>query len=467
MTLRLFKTLTRKKEDFEPIEDKIVKIYTCGPTVYDFAHIGNFRTFVFQDILRRYLKWKGFKVKQVMNLTDVDDKTIDGAREEEISLKEYTKKYEKAFTEDRRALRIEDVEFYPRATEHINDMVNLIKILLKKGFAYKGEDGSIYFSIKKFKNYGKLAQLSKTELKTGARVSQDSYTKEEAEDFALWKAWSMRDGDVFWETEIGKGRPGWHIECSAMAMKYLGETIDIHSGGVDLIFPHHENEIAQSEAATGKKFVNYWVHGEHMLLNGRKMSKSIGNVLTLKGVIDYGYDPVALRFLFISSDYREQLNFNYDALDAAKKTLFNLNSFIARIKDFEAKGDYSEELFDKLEKTRKLFEKYMDDDLNTSHALSVVFNLIRETNKAIDENKVSTRNLQEVLDFLLGINKILDVLDTTEEKTPKEITDLVFKREGARKRGDFAQADKIRIELKKKGYLVEDTPRGPRVRKSS
>jgi cysteinyl-tRNA synthetase len=467
MTLKLFNTLTRKKEEFEPLEDKIVKIYTCGPTVYDFAHIGNFRTFVFQDILRRYLKWKGFKVKQVMNITDVDDKTIEGSKDEKIPLKEFTKKYERVFHEDRRALRIEDAEFYPRATEHINDMVDLIEILLKKKIAYKGEDGSIYFSIKKFKDYGKLAQLEKTELKPGARVSIDSYSKEEAEDFALWKAWTIKDGDVFWDAELGRGRPGWHIECSTMAMKYLGETIDIHSGGVDLIFPHHENEIAQSEAATGKKFVNYWVHGEHMLINGRKMSKSIGNILTLKDIIGYGYDPVSLRFLFISSDYREQLNFSYDALDAAKKTLMNLNSFVKRLKELEAKGDYNNELFDKLEKTRNAFEKNMDDDFNIPHALSVIFYLIRETNKAIDENKVSTRNLQEVLEFILSINKIFDVLEAKEEKIPKEISDLAFKREGARKRGDFAQADKIRIELKNKGYLIEDTPRGPRVRKLS
>lgn len=467
MTLKLFNTMTREKEEFNPLEDKMVKIYTCGPTVYDFAHIGNFRTFVFQDILRRYFKWKGFKIKQAMNITDVDDKTIEGARDEKIPLKEFTKRFEKAFHEDRKALKIEDAEFYPRATEHIKDIVDLIKILLKKKFAYKGEDGSIYFSIKKFKDYGKLAQLEKTELKPGARVSQDNYSKEEAEDFALWKAWSIEDGDVFWETEIGKGRPGWHIECSAMSMKYLGETLDIHSGGIDLIFPHHENEIAQSEAATGKKFVNYWVHGEHMLVNGRKMSKSLGNFLTLRDIIKEGYDPVALRLLYISSNYREQLNFTLDALDGAKKTLSNLNDFVSRIKSAKISGDYNEELFDHLEKTRSNFEKAMDDDLSTPHALAVLFNLIRETNKAIDENKVSDRNLEEILEFLLSVNKIFGIIEIKDEKIPKEISDLVFKREGSRKRGDFNQADKIRNELKKKGYLIEDTPRGPRVKKLS
>ncbi len=463
--LKLFNTLTRKAEEFEPLEDKLAKIYTCGPTAYGFAHIGNFRTFVFQDILRRYLKWKGFRVKQVMNLTDVDDKTIEGSKDEKIPLKEFTKRYEKAFHEDRRALRIEDAEFYPKATDHIKEMVELIKILSKKGFAYKGEDGSVYFSIKKFKNYGKLAQLEKAELKPGARVSQDSYTKEEAEDFALWKAWTPQDGDVFWETEIGKGRPGWHIECSTMSMKYLGETIDIHSGGVDLIFPHHENEIAQSEAATGKKFVNYWVHGEHMLLNGRKMSKSLGNTMTVRDLVKQGLDPVALRLLFISSNYREQLNFTYDALDAAKKTLNNLNDFVSRIKTTKVKGDYNQGLFDTLEKTRKSFERSMDDDFNTPHALASVFNLIRETNKTMDQDNLSDRNLQEILEFILSINKIFDILEIKKEETPKEILDLVFKREGARKRGDFALSDKIRNELKKRGYSVEDTPRGPRVKK--
>ncbi|MEM7819165.1 MAG: cysteine--tRNA ligase, partial [Candidatus Aenigmatarchaeota archaeon] len=291
MVLKLFNTLTRKKEVFKPIKKNEVRMYTCGPTVYDFAHIGNFRTYVWQDILKRWLLFKGFKVKHVMNLTDIDDKTIKGAREQGISLREFTEKYIKAFFEDSKTLNLLPADVYPRATEHIREIVELIKILIEKGYAYKGEDGSIYYDISKFKDYGKLSKLKIKELKAGARVKSDSYTKEEAYDFALWKAWDPEDGEVFFETEIGKGRPGWHIECSAMSMKYLGETFDIHTGGVDLIFPHHENEIAQSEAATGKKFVNYWLHAEHLIVEGRKMSKSLGNFYTLRDLLAKGYDP--------------------------------------------------------------------------------------------------------------------------------------------------------------------------------
>ena len=288
----LFNTLTRRKEPFTPLEIGKVKMYTCGPTVYDYAHIGNFRAFLFEDLLKRWLLLQGFKVTHVMNLTDVDDKTIRGSQKQGLPLRQFTDFYIKAFFEDIKTLNILAADVYPRATDRIPEMVALIKTLMDKGYAYRGEDGSIYYCISKFPDYGKLSKLKTAELKAGARVSQDEYAKEEAQDFALWKAWTPEDGDVFWETELGKGRPGWHIECSAMSMKYLGETFDIHCGGVDNIFPHHENEIAQSEAASGKKFVNYWLHNEHLQVEGKKMSKSLGNYYTLRDLLAKQCDPV-------------------------------------------------------------------------------------------------------------------------------------------------------------------------------
>ncbi|MDI6827410.1 MAG: cysteine--tRNA ligase, partial [Armatimonadota bacterium] len=293
MPIRYFNTLTREKNEFHAINDMKVGLYTCGPTVYDFAHIGNWRTYLFEDILRRHLESRGFEVTHVMNITDVDDKTIRGANEKGISLNEYTAPFIAAFYEDRDHLNIKPAHVYPRATEHITEMVALIKKLLEKGIAYKAEDGSIYYDISKFPDYGKLSHFKIEELKAGARVSSDEYEKEQVSDFALWKAWDEADGNVYWDTELGRGRPGWHIECSAMSMKYLGETFDIHTGGVDNIFPHHENEIAQSEAATGKPFVNYWLHSEHLLVENRKMSKSLGNFYTLRDLIARGYDPLA------------------------------------------------------------------------------------------------------------------------------------------------------------------------------
>jgi len=462
MVLQFYNTLTRKKEVFKPINDNYVKMYTCGPTVYDYAHIGNFRTFVFQDILRRYLKYKGYNVVQVMNLTDVDDKTIKGSKKEGIKLNKFTEKYAKAFFEDIKALNIEKAEFYPKATEHIDDMVKLIKVLLEKKVAYKGEDGSIYFSIKKFKDYGKLSKVDIKKLKVGARVRQDEYTKEQAQDFALWKAWTPEDGDVFWETELGKGRPGWHIECSVMSMKYLGETLDIHSGGVDLIFPHHENEIAQSEAATGKKFVNFWLHSEHLLVNGQKMAKSLGNFYTLRDLLEKNYDPLAIRYALFSTHYREQLNFTFKELEAAKRTVDKLNDFVDRISKLNVNSNYNSEVSKKVMETKQKFEEFMDDDLNMPQALSSIFDLISYVNKAIDERKVSKENLKEVYDLLLNFNKVLAIIEIKKDQIPKELLDLIFKRESARKQGNFKLADKIRDELKRKGILIEDTPTGPR-----
>ena len=467
MTIKFFNTLTRKKEVFKPIKDKEVKMYTCGPTVYDFAHIGNFRTYVWQDILKRWLIYRGYKVKHVMNLTDVDDKTIRGARKEGISLKEYTKKYIQAFFEDSKTLNIIPADVYPKATEHIQDMVKLIKILIQKGYAYRGEDGSIYYDISKFKDYGKLSKMKIKELKPGARVKADSYTKEEAYDFALWKAWNPEDGNVFWETEIGKGRPGWHIECSTMAMKYLGETLDIHTGGVDLIFPHHENEIAQSEAATGKKFVNYWLHAEHLLVEGRKMSKSLGNFYTLRDLLKKGYDPKAIRYVLLSTHYKQQLNFTFESLEAAKNTVDKLFNFIFRLKEIK-EGKNNPKIKEMINKTRQKFESAMDDNLKINLALASMFDFINKVNKLMDEKKISKENADDTIKLILDFDRILGLnLEKAlkEEEIPEEIQKLIKKREEARKRKDWKTADEIREKIKSMGYIVEDTPKGTKVRK--
>jgi cysteinyl-tRNA synthetase len=456
-----FNTLTRKKEKFVPLEEGKVRIYTCGPTVYDYAHIGNFRTFVFQDLLRRWLEYRGFKVIQVMNITDVDDKTIRGARKRNIPLKEYTDYYMKAFFEDIEALNLEKAEYYPRATEHIPEMVELIKRLMEKGYAYRGEDGSIYYDISKFKDYGKLSKLKIEELKPGARVKVDEYGKEEARDFALWKAWDEEDGDVFWETEIGKGRPGWHIECSTMAMKYLGETIDIHSGGVDLIFPHHENEIAQSEAATGKPFARYWLHSEHLLVEGRRMAKRYGNFYTLRDLIKMGYDPKAIRYLLMSTHYRQQLNFTFEGLEAAKGAVDRLTTFVRRLLEADGVG-CGEEIKRLMVEVQKRFESAMDDDLNISVALAALFDFVRDVNKLMDENKLSRKEAEEVYGLMMEFDKVLGVIGEVkaEEKLPPEAEELIRRREEARKAKDWATADRIREQLRAMGIILEDTPQG-------
>ncbi len=459
--IRFFNTLTRRKERFVPLEKGKVKMYTCGPTVYDYAHIGNFRAFVFEDLLRRWLKYRGFGVVQVMNITDVDDKTIRASRKKGISLREYTKYYTEAFFEDIGALNIEKAEFYPRATEHIPEMVALIKKLMEKGYAYRGEDGSIYYDISKFKDYGKLSKIKVEELKPGARVKVDEYGKEEARDFALWKAWDEEDGDVFWETELGKGRPGWHIECSAMSMKYLGETLDIHCGGVDNIFPHHENEIAQSEAATGKRFVNYWLHNEHLLVEGKRMAKRFGNYYTLRDLIKMGHDPKAVRYLLISTHYRQQLNFTFEGLEAAKGAIERLRNFVRRLLDADGKGSGGE-VEALINQVKKGFEEAMDDDLNISVALAALFDFVRDVNRLMDDNLLSREEAKEVYGLMMRFDEVLGVIGRIEKegRLPKEAEELIKRREEARKAKDWETADKIRAQLKAMGIIVEDTPEG-------
>ena len=460
MVLKLYSTLTRKKETFRPIRKNLVSMYTCGPTVYDFAHIGNFRAYICSDILKRYLKYKGYEVTHVMNITDVDDKTIKGANKEGISLKEYTKRYEKAFFEDITILNIDKADVFPRATEHIKEMVDIIKELLHNKIAYKSEEGSVYYDISKFKNYGKLSHAKIKALKEGARVKQDSYKKVEANDFALWKAHDKEDGNVVWKTEIGDGRPGWHIECSAMSMKYLGKHFDIHAGGVDLIFPHHENEIAQSESFSGKKFVNYWLHNEHLLIDGKKMSKSLGNFYTLRDLLNKGYNPKAIRYILLSAHYGQQLNFTEEAVKASDNAVRRLHDFMIKLR--EIRGDVeNKEIEKRITKTKKQFESAMDDDLNISVALSHIFGLVKGINKLIIENRIGKNDAKKIINLMVKFDKILGVLEEKEELS-LELKKLIEEREKARKEKDYAKADKIRKELKSKGIILEDTKDGVR-----
>lgn len=466
--LQFYNTLTRKKEPFKPIEEGKVRLYSCGLTVYDYAHIGNLRAYVFVDLLRRWLEYRGFDVKHVMNITDVDDKTIRGKQKEGMSLKQYTQRYIDAFFEDLEKLNIKKAKIIPKATEHIEDMVRLVEVLVEKGYGYRGEDGSIYYDISKFKGYGKLSKMKIKELKAGARVKVDEYGKEQASDFALWKAWDPEDGDVFWETRLGKGRPGWHIECSAMSMKYLGETLDIHTGGVDLIFPHHENEIAQSEAATGKKFVNYWLHNEHLLVEGERMGKSLGNFYTLRDLVRMRHNPLVVRYLLMSTHYRTQLNFTFKGLEAAKNALRRLYDFMDRLE--EIKNSKGKDVRKLVEKARKDFENAMDDDLDVSKALATVFNLVREVNTLIDQKKLGRKGAKQVKDLMMDFDKVLAFLGgfwkRKEEKLSKEVEDLIKMREEARRAKDWKTADVIRNKLREMGIILEDTPEGVKWKKA-
>jgi cysteinyl-tRNA synthetase len=457
-----FNTLTRRKEPFKPIEEGKVKIYTCGPTVYDYAHIGNFRAFLFEDLLKRWLVHQGFKVLHVMNLTDVDDKTILGSQKQGLPLRQFTDFYIKAFFEDLKALNILSADVYPRATDHIAEMVTLIKSLMEKSYAYRGEDGSIYYCISKFPDYGKLANIKTAELKAGARVSRDEYAKEEAQDFALWKAWTPEDGDVYWETELGKGRPGWHVECSAMSMKYLGETFDIHCGGVDNMFPHHENEIAQSEAATGKKFVNYWLHNEHLLVEGKKMSKSFGNYYTLRDLQAKECDLTAIRFLLMSVHYRQQFNFTFGALESAKSAVERLRNFVRRLHEVEGGADSKGKVATLSEKLEACFGGSMDNDLDIGTAIASLFDFVREINNLLDAKEVSKQEAADVGGLMISIDEVLGVIGKVEveESLPTDIDALVQKREAARKAKNWKEADAIRAQLKATGIMLEDTSQG-------
>ena len=458
MALQLYNTLSRRKEEFVPVNPDKVGIYTCGPTVYGYAQIGNYRTFTFEDLMKRYMRYKGYKVIHVMNLTDVDDKTIKGSRRDNIPLNEYTEKYKQAFFEDIDNLGMERADVYPAATEHVEEMVALVKKLLDKGIAYE-VDGSIYYRISMFPDYGALSGMDMSQLKTGARVSSDEYEKEMVSDFALWKGWDEDDGDVYWETEIGKGRPGWHIECSAMSSKYLGNYFDIHCGGVDNIFPHHENEIAQSVAATGEKFVKYWLHAAHLIVEGRKMSKSLGNYYTLRDLVDKGYPAIAVRYLLISTHYRQQLNFTFDGLEAAKAALERLWDFHDNVKSVKG-GTDNPQVDELIDKVKKQFEESLDDDLNISPALGGIFDFVRDINRLVAEGNFSEADAHKVLEVVDGFDTVLGFMKRQEAVLDSEIEELIQKRIEARKSKDYALADKIRNDLEDKGIILEDTPQG-------
>jgi cysteinyl-tRNA synthetase len=485
MALKLFNTLSRSVEDFAPLDlaGKKVGMYCCGPTVYDFAHIGNWRTFVFADLVRRTLEFSGYDVQHVMNITDIEDKIIKRVRENKTTLREFTGKFETAFLDDLKALNCKEPHFKPRATEYIAEIISLIEKLIARGIAYKANDGSVYFSIEKYRgcgcNYGQLLKLNFDEMRAGERVSADEYEKESVADFALWKARVPDDGDIFWPSPFGEGRPGWHIECSAMSMKVLGESFDLHLGGEDLKFPHHEDEIAQSEGATGKPFVKYWLHGAHLLVEGKKMSKSLGNYFTLRDLLDKGFTGREVRFLLLSSHYRETFNFTLDGLNGAKTALARIDECVSKLRELAAqKSEQADEVY------LGQFRDSLEDDLNISAVWGKIFEWIRQTNKEMDSISPELRSFWaarrlatwEKIDSVLGVGTeptsaiIFDGVTVSIGITsmvvfPQDAISLLEERQAARALKDFKRSDKIRDELKLKGWTIEDTPNGARLKK--
>lgn len=464
--IKFYNSLTRQKEEFKPMNEKEVGMYSCGPTVYNYAHIGNFRAYIFSDLVRRVLEDYGYNVKLVMNLTDVDDKTIRNSKENHISLSEYTKKYKEAFFEDIKTLRIKPATVNPSATEHINEMIDIIKLLEKNGHTYEA-DGSIYFKISTFPEYGELANLDKQELKEGAsgRVSSDEYDKENASDFVLWKAYTEEDGDVYWNSPFGKGRPGWHIECSAMSCKYLGKHFDIHTGGVDNKFPHHENEIAQNEAAFNEKFVNYWLHCEHLIVDGEKMSKSKGNFYTLRDLLNKGLSAEAIRYSLMNSHYRKQLNFTIEGINQSQSAIDRVNDLIFRLKDVNKTDADDSAVMKELEEANKNFFESIYDDLNVSEALGVFFSFIKSINISFDSINVSSRDA--IIKFIERVNNIINCFNMNGEKEiesseEEKINKLIEERTLAKKEKNYKRADEIRDELNSMGIEIMDTPNGVR-----
>lgn len=464
LTLTLYNTESKEKKVVHPQDEKQIKLYTCGPTVYNFAHIGNFRTYVAEDILKRSLLYFGLPVLHVMNITDVEDKTIKGAVDNRLPLDTYTKPFIEAFFEDLNVLNIYPADQYPKATDYIEEMIQMIETLIEKKHAYIGSDNSVYFSIKSFPQYGRLSHLKLAELKPGASERlDDEYDKENASDFVLWKAYDQtRDGQVYWKSPFGKGRPGWHMECSCMAIKLLGTSLDIHCGGVDNIFPHHENEIAQSEGCTEKCFVHHWFHVEHLLVENKKMSKSANNFYALRDLLDKGYTGRQLRYLLMQTHYKTQLNFTFEGLDAVKTSLGRIDSFVDRLETIENKP--SKEIEGLLTECEYLFSKAISEDLNISSALAALFDFLRKANAYMDEHgfidkkKVST--LLKRLDEILGV-----IFFKKEEKIDQKIIEALEKREQARKSRDFALADRLRDFIYSEGYEIEDTPKGVRVKR--
>jgi cysteinyl-tRNA synthetase len=462
VSLRVFNTLGRTVVDFAPREEGHVRLYTCGPTVYNTVHIGNLRTFLWEDVLRRHLKAKGWRLTHVMNLTDVDDKTIRGANEAKQSLRDFTTKYAELFFRDIDRLGFERAEIYPRATDHVPEMRAITSRLLENGHAYESE-GSVYFRIATFPAYGSLSGIDLSEARRGERVADDEYEKEDVKDFVLWKA--AKPGEPSWPSPWGDGRPGWHIECSAMSMKYLGEHFDIHTGAVDNIFPHHENEIAQSEAATGQTFVDVWLHAEHLIVDGEKMAKSKGNFFTLDDVLARRDDPVAVRYLLLSVPYRKKLNFTWDALTGAASAVERIRSAVKRLDDAARESAAKPGAFPAADRAARFsadFAAALDDDLNTAEALGVLFTFLRELNAAQVESTLDGPGAAAAAAAIRGADRILAILPASDEVLPAEIEGKIADRLAARKRRDFAAADRIREELAARGIVLEDGPSGTR-----
>jgi cysteinyl-tRNA synthetase len=465
--MQLYNSMTRGKEALAPLEPGHVKMYTCGPTVYNFAHIGNFRAYTFEDILRRALIYSGCRVTQVMNLTDVDDKTIRGSLAAGVPLKTFTAPFIQAFFADLKTLNIQPAEVYPAATDHVPEMLALVEKLFARGLAYRSEDGSVYFSVGKLPGYGKLAHLDRENLRAGARVAQDEYEKESYGDFALWKAWDANDGDVAWDSPWGRGRPGWHLECSAMAMNYLGETFDLHTGGIDNLFPHHENEIAQAEGATGKPFVNLWLHCAHLRVNGEKMSKSLGNFFTLRELVAKGWSGREIRYVLINGHYRQPLNFTFDALDAARASLARIDECVDALTAL-AGPVAAGELPAWAAAARQAFEDAIGDDLNVPEAFAALFALVRESNSAMHQRALKPEAAAAALATFDALDAVFGLIRfgrATEGGMPAEIEALVLARAAARAGKDWAGADRLRDELAAKGWEVRDSKEGQKVKK--
>jgi cysteinyl-tRNA synthetase len=461
--LRFHNTLSGRLEEFHPLREGEVRFYYCGPTVWNYGHIGNFRSAVAADILRRYLKFKGYKVTHVMNITDVEDRIIAKSQEANLSIDDYTAKYIEALWEDFDALGCERPEVVPRATRHIPEMVDLIQRLLETGHAYQSE-GSIYYRINSFPDYGKLSKINFAGNIAGAseRIDTDRYEKEDARDFALWKQ-PASASEPAWDAPIGRGRPGWHIECSAMSMKYLGETFDIHAGGIDLVFPHHENEIAQSEGATGQQFVRYWLHFEHLKVDGETMAKSKGNYFTFRDLTEKGYSASGIRYFLLSVPYSKQLNLNFEVLGGADKTVENLRDFRARLSEAKTEPGNNRSLQEAAQRALKEFTDGMDDDLNTSIALAAVHNLTREVNTALARKQVKEDNKRELLELLSRFDSVLNVIgEEQHQMVDSEIQALIDERQEARRRRDFRRSDEIRDQLAGRGIILEDTKDGVR-----
>jgi cysteinyl-tRNA synthetase len=471
MALRLFNTLSRSVEEFVPLDPgrKNVRMYCCGPTVYDFGHIGNFRTFVFTDLVRRYLQFRGYEVTHVMNITDVEDKIIKRVRETGLGLREYVSKFEDAFLEDLQTLGCVRPHHLPRATEHIAEMIRIVEALMQRGIAYQAADGSVYFSIEKYRGcgcrYGQLVNLNFDHMRAGERVASDEYTKEALADFALWKARVPEDGAVFWPSPWGEGRPGWHIECSAMSMKLLGPSFDLHLGGEDLAFPHHEDEIAQSEGAgwqaPGQRFVKYWLHGAHLLVEGRKMSKSLGNFFTLRDLLAKGYRGREVRYLLLTAHYRETFNFTIKGLDDSRAALARLDECLGKLAEVAGGASAPAEAT-----LVEAFTSALDDDLNVSAGWGIVFEWVREMNRLLAANQVAAAQAAGALAAWERIDSVFGLGRKGAADAPPEILALLEQRQAARKAKDFKRADAVRDELKAKGWLIEDTPKGARLKRA-